>query len=141
MTQSGSQAKNPLSSRQKRERVWRIALRLSIGLVFASAGASKLAAKTELAEILSARNLPAASAFAVTVGLGELLGGLLLIAGWKVRWVAAALAAFVAVASVLLHFPIALVGPRALEFGIDASVVVALYVIAARDPSLDERWR
>jgi uncharacterized membrane protein YphA (DoxX/SURF4 family) len=132
------QTNKPNVNRTSNERIVRIGLRIAIGAVFLAAGVAKLAAHAETTAIVASRHLPAPASVAVAVGLGEALGGLLLIGAWRVRWVASALAAFVIVASLLLHFPIALVGPAAFAFGLDLSMVIALYAIATRDPSLGD---
>jgi putative oxidoreductase len=68
--------------------------RLMIGLPFAISGLSKLGAYSATTGMISAVGLPFAPlAFAVAVAT-ELGGGLLLIAGYRVRYVAAVLALF-----------------------------------------------
>ena len=70
--------------------------RLMIGLPFAMSGLGKLAAYGATTAMISAAGLPVpplAFAFAVAV-TAELGGGLLLIAGYRVRFVAVALAVF-----------------------------------------------
>lgn len=120
----------------KRERLLRVALRWAVGALFVSAGLAKLFAHAQTTGILLSRGLPQPSLLAVSVGVAEVLGGLLLLSAWKVRWVAALLASFVAVATLLLHFPLTLAGPQAFEFGLAVGVLVALYAVASKDPSL-----
>lgn len=77
--------------------------RLLIGLPFAVTGLSKLGAYGATTAMISAGGLPfPALAFAVAVAL-ELGGGLLLIAGYRTRHVAAALAMFSLVTAVAFH--------------------------------------
>jgi putative oxidoreductase len=77
--------------------------RLLIGLPFAMSGFGKLAAYGPTTEKISAVGLPVPPlAFAVAVAV-ELGGGLLLIAGFRVRLVAVALALFTLVAAVSFH--------------------------------------
>ena len=77
--------------------------RVLIGLPFAMGGLSKLAAYGPTTAMIAAVGLPLPPlAYAVAVAL-ELGGGLLLIAGYQVRSVALALAAFSVVAGVAFH--------------------------------------
>jgi putative oxidoreductase len=77
--------------------------RLMIGLPFAMSGLSKLAAYGATTGMIGAVGLPFPPlAFAVAVAV-ELGGGLLLIAGYQVRFVAIALAVFALVTAVSFH--------------------------------------
>jgi putative oxidoreductase len=77
--------------------------RLLIGLPFAMSGLSKLAAYGPTTEMISAVGLPVPPlAFAVAVAV-ELGGGLLLIAGFRVRLIAIALALFSLATAVSFH--------------------------------------
>jgi putative oxidoreductase len=77
--------------------------RLLIGLPFAMSGLSKLAAYGATTAIIGAVGLPVPPlAFAVAVAV-ELGGGLLLIAGFQTRYVAAALALFSLATAVSFH--------------------------------------
>jgi putative oxidoreductase len=77
--------------------------RLMIGLPFAMSGLSKLGAYGATTGMISAVGLPIAPlAFAVAVAT-ELGGGVLLIVGYRVRYVAAALALFSLATAVSFH--------------------------------------
>ena len=77
--------------------------RLMIGLPFAMSGLSKVGAYGATTGMISAVGLPfPALAFAVAV-VTELGGGLLLIAGYRVRYVAAALALFSLATAMSFH--------------------------------------
>ena len=77
--------------------------RLLIGLPFAMSGLSKLAAYGPTTEMISAVGLPVPPlAFVVAVAV-ELGGGLLLIAGFRVRLIAIALALFSLATAVSFH--------------------------------------
>ena len=77
--------------------------RLMIGLPFAMSGLGKLAAFGATVGMISAAGLPFPPlAFAVAVVV-ELGGGLLLIAGYRTRYVAAALAIFALATAVSFH--------------------------------------
>jgi putative oxidoreductase len=77
--------------------------RLMIGLPFAMSGLSKVGAYSATTEMVGAVGLPFPPlAFAVAVGI-ELGGGLLLIAGYRARYVAAALALFSLATAMSFH--------------------------------------
>jgi putative oxidoreductase len=77
--------------------------RLLIGVPFAMSGLSKLAAYGATTAMIGAVGLPAPPlAFALAVAV-ELGGGLLLIAGFQTRYVAAALALFSLATAVSFH--------------------------------------
>src|SRR6202008_4820505 len=77
--------------------------RLMIGLPFAMSGLSKLAAYGTTTAMISAVGLPLPPmAFAVAVAV-ELGGGVLLIAGYRTRFVAIAMAVFSLAAAVSFH--------------------------------------
>src|SRR5438105_14437120 len=81
--------------------------RVLIGLPFAMSGLGKLAAYGKTTAMIAAAGLPVPPlAYAVAVAL-ELGGGLLLVAGYQVRPVAAALAIFCIAAGVAFHSNIA----------------------------------
>ncbi|WP_298372378.1 DoxX family protein [uncultured Bradyrhizobium sp.] len=77
--------------------------RVLIGLPFAMSGLGKLAAFGPTTSMIAAAGLPVPPiAYIVAVAL-ELGGGLLLIAGYQVRYVALALAVFCVAAGVSFH--------------------------------------
>ena len=77
--------------------------RLLIGLPFAMSGLGKLAAYGPTTDLIRAAGLPVPPlAFAVAVAV-ELGGGLLLVAGFRARWVAAALALFSLATALSFH--------------------------------------
>ena len=77
--------------------------RLMIGVPFAMSGLSKLGAYSATTGMISAAGLPFVPlAFAVAI-VAELGGGLLLIAGYRARYVAAALALFSLATAISFH--------------------------------------
>src|SRR6476620_8947542 len=77
--------------------------RLMIGLPFAMSGLSKLGAYGDTVGMISAVGLPFPPlAFAVAVAI-ELAGGLLLVAGYRTRYVAAGLALFSIATAMSFH--------------------------------------
>jgi putative oxidoreductase len=77
--------------------------RLLIGLPFAMSGLSKLAAIGSTTEAIRAAGLPLPPAALAVSVLVELGGGLLLVAGFQARIVAAGLALFCLATAVLFH--------------------------------------
>lgn len=81
--------------------------RVLISAIFVISGLSKLTAVSGTIGYIAAAGLPLAPvAFAVAVAL-EVVGGIALIAGYKTRWVAGALALFSVVAAFAFHGNIA----------------------------------
>ena len=77
--------------------------RLMIGLPFVVSGLGKLATYSATTALISAVGLPFPPlAFAVAVAV-ELGGGVLLVAGYRVRFVAAAMAAFALATALAFH--------------------------------------
>jgi putative oxidoreductase len=77
--------------------------RLLIGLPFAMSGASKLAAIGPTTDLIRAAGLPLPSAALTVSVLVELGGGLLLVAGFRARFIAAVLAVFSLVTALTFH--------------------------------------
>lgn len=77
--------------------------RLLIGALFVVAGINKVMAVAGTAGYFAKLGFPAPEAMAWLAIVIELGGGLLLILGWKTRWVAWLLVAFVAVATFMAH--------------------------------------
>ena len=77
--------------------------RLLIGLPFAMSGFGKLAAAGQTRQMIAAAGLPFPVLALATAILVELGGGLLLIAGLRTRFVAAALAVFSIAAALSFH--------------------------------------
>lgn len=112
-----------------------------VGAFFAVAGLAKLFARAETTTILADHDIPAPAVMAVVVAVLELAGGVLLLARWHPRWVAFVLGVFVLLASAMLHLPLVLAGPRALELALDVVMIGALYWIASRPgPHHEERF-
>ena len=77
--------------------------RLLIGLPFAMSGLSKLAATGPTTEMIRAAGLPLPTLALTLAIIVELGGGLLLVAGFRARIVAAALAVFSLATAVAFH--------------------------------------
>jgi putative oxidoreductase len=77
--------------------------RILLALVFLVSGSIKLSAIAGTAAYFGRLGLPAPTAVAWVVALFELIGGLLIVVGFKTRWVAVALILFTAVATYMGH--------------------------------------
>ncbi len=125
-----------------------LAGRALIALLFVPAGFGKIAGFAGTAGYIASKGLPlpevgAALAIAVELGLG-----LALLAGWRTRWSALALAVFTVAASFIFHnywgVPADQVMAQKLNFFKNIAVVGGLLAFAAFGPggwSLDARMR
>jgi putative oxidoreductase len=77
--------------------------RLLLASLFLMAGPGKLMTPEATAGYMASGGLPGSAMLAMAVGLLEVLGGLALLFGFKVRWAAFALAAFTLLASFMFH--------------------------------------
>ncbi|MDQ7249177.1 DoxX family protein [Dongia sedimenti] len=77
--------------------------RILIALIFVMSGFGKIQGFQESVAYAASKSLPLpAIGVAIAIAI-EFVGGLLLIAGYKTRWVAAAIALFCVVAAVFFH--------------------------------------
>jgi putative oxidoreductase len=77
--------------------------RVLLALMFILSGYGKLSDIQGTAGFIASGGLPAPSVLAVLVGAFELLGGLALVLGYRVRWVGLAMALFTLAASMVFH--------------------------------------
>ena len=80
----------------------RIAMAL-VGLLFVVAGVNKIHGFEYVAQWMTSSGLPAASVLLVATIALEVGAGLLLMIGWKQRWAALALAAFLIPTTLIFH--------------------------------------
>jgi len=80
-----------------------LAGRFLLALMFVLAGISKIGGFDGIAGYIGAKGLPLPQLLAVGTIVLEIVAGLALMAGFKARWAAAALAAFTLLASLLFH--------------------------------------
>jgi putative oxidoreductase len=80
-----------------------LAGRLLIATIFLVAGIRKVLGFAGTVGYFTKLGFPAAEAFAVIAIIIELGGAILLIVGWRTRWVAWLLALFVAIATAMAH--------------------------------------
>lgn len=111
-----------------------VVLRLALGIVFVVSGTGKVLGTGPKAsgiagfsEMLAGLGLPVPTLFAWGVGLVELVGGILLLAGLFTRYVAGLLAVVMAVATVLVHLPEGFVAG---DGGIEYTLVLTLVSLA-----------
>lgn len=77
--------------------------RVLLALMFIQAGYAKLVGIQGTAGYIASVGLPFPAVLAVLSGLVELVGGIALVVGFKVRWAGLALALFTLAASFLFH--------------------------------------
>ena len=77
--------------------------RVLLALMFVLAGYGKITGFDGTAGYIASKGLPLPQVGAAIAVVVELVGGLLLIVGWKARWVALVLAIFTAAATYFFH--------------------------------------
>lgn len=83
---------------------WAVAIgRVALALIFVWSGYGKLANIEGTVGYMNAYHMPMAGVLVWPTALLELVGGLMLLVGWRARWAALALAGLTAVASAIFH--------------------------------------
>ena len=77
--------------------------RILIALIFVMSGYGKIKGFDGTVGYIASKGLPLPQLAAVIAIIIELGGGVMLMAGWKARWAAAAMFLFTAVAAVIFH--------------------------------------
>jgi putative oxidoreductase len=77
--------------------------RALLAIVFIPAGFSKIGGFAGTAGYMASKGMPFADGLLVLTIALELGGGILLLVGWKARWIALALAGFTLLAAVIFH--------------------------------------
>lgn len=85
--------------------------RTLLGALFLISGLAKIGRFAGVAGFMASKGLPAADILLVATIVLEVVGGLALIAGWRVRYAAWALLAFTGLAAVIFHAFWAAEGP------------------------------
>lgn len=80
-----------------------LAGRIALGLIFLWSGYGKLVNISGTVGYMEAYHLPLADILVWPAALLEFAGAILLLAGWKARWAALALAAFSLVSALIFH--------------------------------------
>lgn len=130
------------------ERLGPLAGRILIMLIFLIAGVPKLTSPAQTAGYIASKGLPLASALAIAAGIVELVCGVLIVVGWKARWAALVLAAFLVPVTAIFHNPAGLSGMEGQTQMVmllkNLAIIGGLLAIAAHGPgpiSLDQRAR
>ena len=77
--------------------------RIGLALIFLWSGYGKLGAISNTVGYMNAYHVPLANLLVWPVALLEVIGGLMVLTGWKARWAALLLALFSVVAAVIFH--------------------------------------
>jgi putative oxidoreductase len=77
--------------------------RILLALMFVLAGFDKIGGFAGTAAYIASKGLPVPQVLAAGTIAVEVIGGLMLVIGWKARWAALALAGFTLLASVIFH--------------------------------------
>jgi putative oxidoreductase len=112
--------------------------RILLALMFVLAGFGKITGFDGTAGYIASKGLPLPQVGAAIAVVVELVGGLLLIVGWKARWVALVLAIFTAVATYFFHdfwhMTDAAAGTNKLMFLKNVSVIGGMLMVWAFGP-------
>jgi putative oxidoreductase len=77
--------------------------RILLAVIFITSGFGKLAGLEGTAGYIASKGLPLPMVAAVVAGLVELVGGAMLVVGFKARWAGLVLAIFTLVAGIIFH--------------------------------------
>ena len=80
-----------------------LAGRILIAFIFIFAGIGKLTGFGGTVAYIASKGLPLPQLAAIAAIIVELGGGILLVAGWKARWAAAAMLVFTAMTALIFH--------------------------------------
>lgn len=112
-----------------------IAGRVFLGLLFVVSGIGKITGFAGTAAFMASKGMPMAEALLVGAIVVEFVGGLMLVAGFKARWAALAIAAFLVPATLIFHYPL---GPDAqaqmTQFLKNLSILGGMLLVAAFGP-------
>ncbi|MBK6982789.1 MAG: DoxX family protein [Betaproteobacteria bacterium] len=117
--------------------------RVLLGLLFAVSGFGKITGFAGTAGYMASKGMPMAEVLLVGAIAVELVGGLMLIAGFKARWAALAIAAFLVPTTLIFHNPLGPEGAAQMtQFLKNLSILGGMLVVAAFGPgawSVDRR--
>jgi len=112
--------------------------RIGFAALFLPSGIGKLVATGSAAGFIASKGLPLPQVLAIVSGVVEVVGALMLLAGWRTRWAALGLAAFTLFAAVLFHdywaAPTAQVMFQRISFFKNLGIAGGLFVLAAFGP-------
>jgi putative oxidoreductase len=120
--------------------------RVLLALIFIISGFGKITGFAGTAGYMASKGMPMPEVLLVGAILVEFVGGLLIAAGWKARWAAAALFAFIIPTTLIFHNPAGLTGPEAqnqmIQLLKNASIMGGMLLVVAFGPgawSVDRR--
>ena len=120
-----------------------LAGRVLLGLLFVVSGFGKITGFAGTAAFMASKGMPMAEALLAGAIVVEFIGGLMLVAGFKARWAALAIAAFLVPTTLIFHNPL---GPDAqaqmTQFLKNLSIMGGMLLAAAFGPgawSVDRR--
>lgn len=87
--------------------------RILLALIFIISGFGKITGFAGTAGYMASKGMPMVEVLLVGAIVVELVGGLMIAAGWKARWAAAAIFAFIIPTTLLFHNPAGLSGQEA----------------------------
>lgn len=113
--------------------------RVLLAFMFVTAGYGKIGGFEGTAGYIASANLPLPAVATVIAIVVELVGGLMVVVGWKTRWAALAIAVFTVVATVVFHnfwalADAAAAGTNKLMFLKNVSVIGGFLVLYAFGP-------
>jgi putative oxidoreductase len=123
-----------------------LAARALLSLLFLLSGYQKLTGFSGTAQFMASQGMPMAEVLLVGAIAVELGGGLMLLAGWKARWAAAAMALFTIPATLIFHAFWAADAAQAqnqfIHFMKNVSIIGGMLMVVAMGPggwSIDRR--
>jgi putative oxidoreductase len=123
-----------------------LAGRILLGLIFVVSGFGKVTGFAGTAAYMSSKGLPMAEVLLVGAIAVELLGGLMLVAGFKARWAALAIFLFIIPTTIVFHNPAGLDAQAAqaqmIQLMKNLSIMGGMLLVAAFGPgawSVDRR--
>jgi putative oxidoreductase len=123
-----------------------LAGRILLALIFVISGFGKITGFAGTAGYMASKGLPMPEVLLVGTIAVELIGGLMIAAGWKTRWAAAAIFAFIIPTTLIFHNPTGLTGQEAqnqtIQFLKNLSIMGGMLLVVAFGPgawSVDRR--
>ena len=123
-----------------------LAGRILLALLFVISGFGKITGFAGTAGYMASKGMPMPEVLLVGAIVVELLGGLMLVAGFKARWAAAAIFAFLIPTTLVFHNPAGLTGQEAqnqmIQLMKNLSIMGGMLLVAAFGPgawSVDRR--
>jgi putative oxidoreductase len=123
-----------------------LAARILLALIFVVSGYGKITGFEGTAGYMAAKGMPMPQVLLVGAIAVEFIGGLMLVFGWKARWAALAIFAFIIPTTIIFHNPIGVpadqVQAQVINVMKNLSIMGGMLMLAAFGPgaySLDKR--